>query len=396
MTRTLHADCGQPEFTPPGLVSLSLITAPVLGPPHMHLAAPADARYVGDLSPSGDPALYLAHIRSLYSWYCRHGAKAAVAAASQAAAGAVVGSGTPPPLVVNTHGWIKGMGFEVLVEMLAGLPVTHCIQIASGNPKKSLPPGAFWLPPQAQAHSPTLPLCWLLPPVTGAEAGAELQQEQPAASEVSNRSLEPAASEGGGGGARGRPALNAVEQRGLQWLAWAQQCVANCALSVAAGSGGGSGEGVEPGDALASALPFEVGLEGVEVQVLGGSLLPSQLWHALNGAVVGLCTVAAPEEQRQQQQQQQRQQQPSLPCLGLGLVRAADASCGALQLLTAVPEAELERTRVLQLGRLELPAALLQTPRFMSPYLSLFGMSTAGTGSGAIKSRGNLMRASQL
>lgn len=33
----IEADCGQPEFTPPGLVSFHLIDTPVFGPPFTHL-----------------------------------------------------------------------------------------------------------------------------------------------------------------------------------------------------------------------------------------------------------------------------------------------------------------------------------------------------------------------
>eukprot|EP00887_Chlorella_sp_A99_P005329 scaffold1.g5329.t1 len=420
----LDTDCGQPEFTPPGLVSLSIVRQPVVGPPHMHLGAPALTHFVGDLSPSSDPVAYLAHIRSLHSWYFQHGA-AAVAASGHlpdalgASGGAPSGGrahAVPPPLVVNTHGWVKGLGFDVLVEMLAGLPVTHCVQIASSNSKKNLPPGCFWLPPAEPAPAaapPPQPLHWLLPPAPGAEQQQQQQQQaasqgqQPAASETSARSLGPAASEGG---SRSRPGLSAVEQRALQWLAFAQQCVANsssagCATEQVAGGDSSSGEPADPGDVLAAAVPFEVDLSDVEVQVLHSAVAPSQLAYALNASVVGLCgpapeqgdaamvgTVAATAADSLLA----APPPSSLPCLGLGVVRAADARSGRLHVLTPVAEGQLERVTALQVGRLELPAALLQTGAFLCPYLSLFGMSTAGTGSGAIKSRNNLVRLSQL
>lgn len=122
------------------------------------------------------------------------------------------------------------------------------------------------------------------------------------------------------------------------------------------------------------------------VQVLHSSVPPSQLFRVLNGAVVGLCRAPPP--------QPQQTQQPL--CLGLGIVRAADAAARRLHILTAVPEEELECVALLQLGRLELPASLLQTGGHMSPYLALHSLSSAGTGAGAIRSRNNLLRASQL
>jgi mRNA cleavage and polyadenylation factor CLP1 P-loop len=83
--------------TSTGLVSLSLLTAPVFGPPHMHPTAPALAHFVGDTSPQSHPALYVSCIKSLYAWYREH-----TGAAEPEGRGP-----TWPPLVVNTHGWIK-------------------------------------------------------------------------------------------------------------------------------------------------------------------------------------------------------------------------------------------------------------------------------------------------
>ena len=267
------ADCGQPEFTAPGLVSLNLVTAPVLGPPHLHPRRPAAAFFVGDTSPANDPVRYLQYVRELFSWYSRHGTAAAAAAAGGAAQRQRQGAdGAPrlPPLVVNTHGWVKGMGFDVLLELLQGLPVSHMVQIAAANPKKNLPPGTFWLAHdsvEGTARGGEV-LHWLLPGL-GGDAAA-----QPAASETSARSgggaSGPAAAEGGGGG-RGR--LHAVEQRALQWEALAQQCIGNCSLAPAPTPRRGTPAAVGPprelGDLLAAAVPFEVDVEDVEVQASG-------------------------------------------------------------------------------------------------------------------------------
>ncbi|CAI7770058.1 unnamed protein product, partial [Closterium sp. NIES-53] len=90
----LDTDVGQPEFTPPGLVSLHLLSHPVFGHPALHQRTPIASHLYGDISPGSDPALYLRQIFSLYdcfrqNYYDGHGAAAI-------------------PLVINTHGWIKG------------------------------------------------------------------------------------------------------------------------------------------------------------------------------------------------------------------------------------------------------------------------------------------------
>ena len=284
------ADCGQPEFTAPGLVSLTLLTAPALGPPHMHQRRPSAAIFVGDVSPANDPARYLQYVRELFRWYCQHAAAAAQAAA--AGGGAAAGDVSQqqqqplaalPPLVVNTHGWVKGMGFDLLTEMLQALPVSHMIQIAASNPKKDLPAGAFWLPDAAGSGAtdgsgaPALPapqpqpLQWLLPGLSGDQAA------QPAASETSARSAATGVPSEAAAGGAGRGRMHAVEQRALQWEALAQQCVDNCGLASSSGRGAAAAAaaaaaaGGDVGDRLAAAVPFEVSVDDVEVQASAGA-----------------------------------------------------------------------------------------------------------------------------
>ncbi|KAK9813030.1 hypothetical protein WJX72_007830 [[Myrmecia] bisecta] len=95
----LDTDCGQAEFTVPGMLSLCLLDTPIFGPPHLHMRQPAYAHFFGDTSPQSNPELYVAAVRSLYAWYTFN-------------LGVADMPGEPacwPPLVVNTHGWIKGV-----------------------------------------------------------------------------------------------------------------------------------------------------------------------------------------------------------------------------------------------------------------------------------------------
>ena len=148
-------------------------------------------------------------------------------------------------------------------------------------------------------------------------------------------------------------------------------------------------------------LPSSALLNVALLQVIHSSVPSSQLFYALNGAVVGLCGAAAtPQQPAGAAAGAGAGAAPAppaaLPCLGLGIVRAADAARRRLHILTAVPPEELEGVATLQLGKLELPASLLQTGAHMAPYLCLFSLSSMGTGAGAIKSRNNLLRQSQL
>jgi hypothetical protein len=71
----------------------------------------------GDTSPQHDPGLYLSAAQgvldSFWSW-----------ASARAAAGHAW-----PPLLVNTHGWVKGLGFDLLVQLLRLLGPTHVVQV---------------------------------------------------------------------------------------------------------------------------------------------------------------------------------------------------------------------------------------------------------------------------
>ncbi|KAJ1619582.1 hypothetical protein T492DRAFT_572079, partial [Pavlovales sp. CCMP2436] len=96
----LECDVGQPELNPPGLVALHTLHEPLLGPPHAHGLrgrATLGAVFLGDVTPSSDPKLYVAAVRKL---------------ADAHRAGAHAGA----PLFVNTCGWVRGLGLALLAE----------------------------------------------------------------------------------------------------------------------------------------------------------------------------------------------------------------------------------------------------------------------------------------
>ena len=69
------------------------------------------------MSPQHDPQLYLSAVQALYGSYW-----------GWAAAEAAAGRGWPP-LVVNTHGWVKGLGFDLLTQLLRLVAPTHAVQV---------------------------------------------------------------------------------------------------------------------------------------------------------------------------------------------------------------------------------------------------------------------------
>ncbi|KAK9475447.1 uncharacterized protein V1510DRAFT_432905, partial [Dipodascopsis tothii] len=107
----LELDPGQPEFGPPGVLGLHAIDGPVLGPAFADadLDRAVVARHLGHVTPADDPAAYVAE------------------------AGALAAHATDRPLVVNTAGWVKGLGVRLLSEILALVRPTTVVYLG-GQP----------------------------------------------------------------------------------------------------------------------------------------------------------------------------------------------------------------------------------------------------------------------
>ncbi|ORY54149.1 hypothetical protein BCR35DRAFT_296765 [Leucosporidium creatinivorum] len=129
----LDTDLGQPEFTTPGFVSLNVVREPVLGPSFTHLSLPISSHFLGTTSPASDPSAYLAAISSLLATFSldveypltdeaprRRGAAAASSRTSSKIRDRV-------PLIINTQGWVKGLGADLLAKLKAEARPTHVV-----------------------------------------------------------------------------------------------------------------------------------------------------------------------------------------------------------------------------------------------------------------------------
>ncbi|KAI3914838.1 hypothetical protein MKW92_015748 [Papaver armeniacum] len=101
----LDTDVGQPELTPPGCLALTIIEK---------------SNFFGDTSSKRDPRTYLNNVFSLYNYF-REEAKPEV------------------PLVINTPEWVKGNGYDALVEMLKCIACspTHMVQVGISTESKN-------------------------------------------------------------------------------------------------------------------------------------------------------------------------------------------------------------------------------------------------------------------
>ncbi|KAH6682878.1 hypothetical protein B0J14DRAFT_574535 [Halenospora varia] len=118
----LDLDPGQPEFSPPGQLSLVHLVEPNFGPPFAHPVPSKRSRVVrshaiGSLSPALDPTLYMACIVDLFVHYRNLLSK------------------TPKcSLILNTPGWVLGTGLELLVELITKIRPTGIIYMSDEGP----------------------------------------------------------------------------------------------------------------------------------------------------------------------------------------------------------------------------------------------------------------------
>ncbi|KAL9278024.1 hypothetical protein ACSQ67_024742 [Phaseolus vulgaris] len=88
--------------------------------------------FFGDVSSKRYPSTYLTYV--LYDYYQKEYC--------------ISEKGENPcnvklPLIVNTSGWVKGVGYDVLVDMLKFISPTHVVKINISSENKNLPAGEF-------------------------------------------------------------------------------------------------------------------------------------------------------------------------------------------------------------------------------------------------------------
>ncbi|TNY18865.1 hypothetical protein DMC30DRAFT_448448 [Rhodotorula diobovata] len=140
----LDTDLGQPEFTPSGFLSLNLLRQPILGPSFTHISLPLASRFLGSTSPASDPTAYLEAAQALIEAYALE-VEYPLDSASPGG-GKVV---ERVPLVINTQGWVKGLGADLLDKLKAIARPTHVFSFSQPDdaPAPVLGAPTILLPP---------------------------------------------------------------------------------------------------------------------------------------------------------------------------------------------------------------------------------------------------------
>ena len=133
----LDIDSGQPELSPPGMISLTVVSRPLLSDPPMHMVCGGNcdhndettsefmeheaAYFFGDITSKADPDTFIQMSSQLMQRY---------ETLNEAEDHSL-------PLLVNTDGWVKGFGFEILSAIIGTINPGHIIQILGNTKAKS-------------------------------------------------------------------------------------------------------------------------------------------------------------------------------------------------------------------------------------------------------------------
>ncbi|KAF9412472.1 Polynucleotide 5'-hydroxyl-kinase grc3 [Podila epigama] len=140
----LECDIGQSEFTPVGMVALHVVESPALGPPFTHPRQPYRAFYVGNSTPRDDPDYYITCVKELVKTYYTEVSHTRTWTEDDDDYHSDDDENDHIPLIINTQGWIKGMGYDLLLQLLEYTAPSNIFGFHSPSSGESnLPPSFF-------------------------------------------------------------------------------------------------------------------------------------------------------------------------------------------------------------------------------------------------------------
>ncbi|XP_073325716.1 polynucleotide 5'-hydroxyl-kinase NOL9 [Pagrus major] len=344
----LEGDLGQTEFTPAGCLSLSTVREPLLGPPFTHQCPPEHMIYYGQSTCESDMDRYLESLKSL--WRRRSQSR-------------------ETPVIINTMGWVKGFGFQLLVDMIRFFPVSHVVQLGHS--------GIMQCPPLTPEFLRTAQGFQTHPP-------AQTALDEFTESHVPPRSYTHliVQSEFQGVARQGTSKhQRSNEHRELSLLSYLSQL-----------------QSPDPGPVrpLHSLTPYQVPHTAVALGVIHCEVAPSHMFYAANASLVGLCCLG--EKVSSRGGPVLLSQAPICPCVGFGVLRGVDMERGLYFLLTPVDPSILRKVNCLLLGAISLPSCILTTKHGFDgemPYVTT-NYSFDLNGAGKLRVFKGLQRPSQI
>ncbi|CEG44771.1 nuc156 family protein [Plasmopara halstedii] len=348
----LDTDLGQSELTPSGLVTLHALTTPLLGPGYSDMKNPIRSFFCGNTNPGNDPLYFIKAIKSLLRLYDIKWSSHSRSSSSS--------DKQSVPLIINTDGWIKSMGHDLLCKVIQETNPDHVVQLvaATKNKQFDVPNDGTW---RIHVVPPWDPVGLTQPPRSSKELRAY---------RLHTYFL-----------SRVPCALPRSLLQNLQVLSEKNRVDSDIYR------------------AYAQLSPFVVSFDSVDVAFAGSSVAPSQLLFSLNACVVGLC-VNPSYKPIKYDKCEQREGPPRIvlqpvhaPCLGVGIIRAVDAEKRLLFLLSPLPLSALKRVNLLVRSSMLLDGIMSSAHQSaQTPYVVTDVVASEGTGSAVMQSRYNLKR----
>lgn len=414
----LDCDVGQPECSPPGVLGLHLLTSPILAPSHLNLQRPILSYYHGDVTSKSGPDRFIAAVQALVNKYQEiQDAFASGAGAEYLIDEAEVDtlrkkrevlssnpfavfedgfeeddSPTSLPLVVNTDGYIRYMGAEVLGAVVDAVNPDKVFHIVTDK-DKYLPALMRYLVPVAdeEAHGKVS---------SGQIAAGE---EKPPKYKEEVASLVP--------GKWSASNISAVDLRSLRLVSYFLRHNDLLMASVHSPSSLHpvpwenavhirNGALVDRNGAIATALCSEsaYGIPHAQTVMccLGASDIPSRLIPSvLNGGLVGVlgASASSAHDGSSSVNPAIKTADPLVPCLGMGVVRHLDAQDQRIYVIiprSSSSAGRLHANVTLAKGALQLPISMTYSP--LMPVHCYSTGESAGDGSSKMSHRNNVKR----
>lgn len=308
-SEVLYLDCdpGQCEFTPPATVSLTRVTEPLLGPPFTHVRTPEKAYFLGHVSPASQPDSYCTAIRALID----HARQVA----------------PKTPLLVNTMGWVNGLGLSLLVDVIRWLRPTDLVQLVPEEEHSDVP-----LPPLDDTLLRSA--CGWMTSRGGTDCLGPLDDLS-------------------------CYVLPGSTYRGRSWARAKREAMVLAYLGRL-----GNCDGAQLPETpywLWNSTPLRVPWCAMAVHDCDNSVPKKDLLYSLRGSVVALCVVPSDKLLETENSSYPRFIDSCGPyeCLGYGLVRAIDPSEHLFYVATPEPPERLAEVNALIRGDIHLPESLL-------------------------------------
>ncbi|KAG8002433.1 Polynucleotide 5'-hydroxyl-kinase NOL9 [Nibea albiflora] len=318
------------------------------GPPFTHQYTPEHMIYYGQSSCESDLDRYLESLKSL--WRRRSQSREA-------------------PVIINTMGWVKGFGFQLLVDMIRFFPLSHIVQLGHSGVTQcpALTPEFLRTAHGHQTHPP-----------------AQTAMDEFTESHSPPRSYTHliVQSEFQGVGRQGTAKHQRTnEHRELSLLAYLSQL---------------QSPDLGPVRPLHSLTPYQVPHTAVALGVTHCEVVPSHMFYAANASLVGLCCLG--EKVTSRGGPVMLSQAPICPCVGFGVLRGVDMARGLYFLLTPVDPSILRKVNCLLLGAISLPSCILTTQSGFEgekPYVTT-DYNFEVTGAGKLRVFKGMTRPSQM